>query len=57
MLPSSGLGGDSDAALIFPGGNAGLAEGRGWVNLWCYSGLGSRYELPYINPARALGQG
>ncbi|PKK20749.1 methionine sulfoxide reductase B1 [Columba livia] len=43
--------------LAFPGSDAGLAEVKVWVNLWCYSGLGSWYELPYINPSRVLGQG
>lgn len=44
------------AALALPGGNVGLAELGVWVNPWSYSGLGSCYELPYINPARVLGQ-
>lgn len=38
------------------GDGAGLAGSRAWVNLWCYSGLGSWYELPSVNPSRMLGQ-
>lgn len=39
------------------GGGTGLAGSRAWVNLRCYSGLGSWYELPSVNPSRMLGQG
>lgn len=39
------------------GDGAGLAGSRAWVNLWCYSGLGSWYELPSVNPSRMLGRG
>lgn len=45
------------AAVAFPESNSGLAEVKVWVNLWCYSRLGSWYELPYINPPRVLGRG
>lgn len=45
------------ALLALPGSKAGLAEVRGWVNPRSYSGLGSWYELPYLNPSGVLGQG
>lgn len=55
--PSQALMQSRVAPLALPGSSAGLAEVRVWVNPWSYSGLGSWYELPYINPSRVLGQG
>lgn len=55
--PSQALMQSRVALLALPGSSTGLAEVRVWVNPWSYSGLGSWYELPYINPSRGLGQG
>lgn len=55
--PSQALMQSRVTPLALPGSNTGLAEVRVRVNPWSYSGLGSWYELPYINPHKVLGQG
>lgn len=54
--PSQALMQSRAALLALPGSKAGSAEVRVWVNPWSYSGLGSWYELPYINPSRCWGK-
>lgn len=45
-----------EALLALAGTKAGLAQARVRVNPWSYSGLGSWYELPYINPPGRWGR-